>query len=53
VCDQQHGAVEGVERALELLDRRDVEMVRRLVQNQAVDPTSCEEREESARSFSR
>jgi hypothetical protein len=53
VCDQQHGSVEGVKRALELLDRRHIEVVRRLVQNQTVDAARREEGEERARPFSR
>ena len=33
---EQHGAAETVERTLELLDRRDVEMVRRLVEHETI-----------------
>src|SRR5437763_2585549 len=42
--DEHDRACEHVQGALELLDRRNVEMVRRLVEHQAVDPARGEER---------
>ena len=43
--DEQHRPVVAGERALELLDRLDVEVVRRLVEDEAVDAARGEERE--------
>src|SRR5579859_1955693 len=45
---EQDGAVVGGKRALELLDRLDVEVVRRLVENEAVHAASGQEREAGA-----
>jgi hypothetical protein len=53
VCDEHDRAVECVEGALQLVDRRKVEMVRRLVEDQAVDAASGEERDERARALAR
>ena len=47
------GSVEGVERALELLDRGDVEMVRRLVEHEAVHAARREQRQQCARALAR
>ena len=49
--DQEHGAVERPERLLELLDRGQVEVVRRFVEHEAVDAGDREQREDSARAF--
>ena len=51
VRDEQHRAVVAGERALELLDRLDVEMVRRLVEDEAVDAARGEQREHRARAL--
>src|SRR3954463_14064339 len=51
--DQDHGAVVGREAALELLDRLDVEMVRRLVEHEAVDAVGGQEREAGASALAR
>ena len=49
--DEQHGAVERRERLFELLDRGQVEMVRRFVEHEAVHAGDREQREDSARAF--
>jgi len=46
-------AVVCVERALELFDRRDVEVVRRLVEDETVDAARSEQRQDRTRSLSR
>ena len=51
--DEDHGAVVAGEAALELLDRLDVEVVRRLVEDEAVDAAGGEEREPGARALAR
>jgi hypothetical protein len=48
VGDEQHRAAERIERRLELLDRRQVEVVRRLVEHQAVRAGRHEQREHRA-----
>src|SRR5262249_29547672 len=48
VRDEDHGAVIAGEGALELLDRLDVEVVRGLVEDEAVDTAGGEEREPGA-----
>ncbi|GAA3209960.1 Tex family protein [Streptomyces thermocoprophilus] len=45
VGDQQQRALVGVERGLQLLDRRQVQMVGRLVQHQQIDAPALEQRE--------
>ena len=50
---EQHRAVVAGERALELLDRLDVEVVRRLVEDEAVDAARGEQREHGARALAR
>jgi len=49
VRDQHHRPLERVERTLQLLDCRDVEMVRRLVEDEAVDAARGEERDQRPR----
>ena len=49
--DEQDGPVECVERPLQLLDRRNVEMVRRLVEDQAVDAARREQRDQRPRAL--
>ena len=51
--DEDHGPVEGVERSLELFDRRHVQMVRRLVENEAVHATRGEQCEQRTSAFAR
>src|SRR5207302_1481642 len=51
VRDEEDGADEAVERRLELLDRLEVEMVRRLVEDEAVDAARAEEGERRAASL--
>src|SRR6266508_4055061 len=46
---QHHRPLERVERTLQLLDCRDVEMVRRLVEDEAVDAARGEERDQRPR----
>src|SRR2546430_9253981 len=46
-------SLEGLERGLELLDRRQVEVVRRLVEDEAVHAASRRERERRARPLAR
>jgi hypothetical protein len=53
VRDEHDRSLERIERALKLLDRRNVEMVRRLVEDQAVHATGSEERDERAGALSR
>src|SRR5215468_7305803 len=53
VRHEQHCAVECVQRPLELLDRRDVEVVARLVEDQAVDAARSEQSEQRTRSLPR
>jgi hypothetical protein len=53
VADEDDRARKAVERMLELFDSRNVEMVRRLVEDEAVDPTRCEERHERTRPLAR
>jgi len=48
VSDEQDGAGEGVEGDLELLDGGEVEVVRRLVENQHVGATCLQQREAGA-----
>src|SRR5438105_12036170 len=49
VRHEDDGALEGLERGLELLDRRQVEVVRRLVEDEAVHAARRRERERRAR----
>ena len=49
--DEHDRALKHVQGALELLDRRNVEMVRRLVEHDAVDAARGEERDEGARTL--
>ncbi len=51
--DDDEAAVVAGERRLELLDRLEVEVVRRLVEDQAVDAACCEQREPGARALAR
>ena len=51
VGDEQQRAVEGVERLLELLDGREVEVVRRLVEHEAVAAVHHEQPEHGSRPF--
>jgi len=51
VRHEQHGAGETVERTLELLDRRDVEMVRRLVEHETVHPAGGQEGDQRTRAL--
>jgi hypothetical protein len=51
VADQQHGSGEGVEGLFDLLDGRQVEMVGRLVEHQAVAPDRHEQRQHQPRAF--
>jgi adenine C2-methylase RlmN of 23S rRNA A2503 and tRNA A37 len=53
VRDEQDRAVERVQSALQLLDRRNVEMVRRLVEDQEVDASCGQKREQRARALAR
>jgi len=46
-------SIEGLERALELFDRRDVEMVRRFVEHETVDAARRQQREHGARALAR
>src|SRR3954467_9079427 len=48
VGDDDEAALVALERRLEFLDRLEVEVVRRLVEDQAVDPARCEKREPCA-----
>jgi hypothetical protein len=53
VRDQQNRAVERIQGTLELLDRRNVEMVRRLVEDQEVDASGGQQRQQRARALAR
>src|SRR5579884_3914935 len=53
VGDEQHRPVVAGERPLELLDRLDVEVVRRLVQDEAVDAARGDERQAGPRALAR
>ncbi len=48
---EQHGAVVLVERALELLDGGYIQMIGRLVEDETVDTTGCEERHQCPSPF--
>jgi hypothetical protein len=53
VGDQQNRAVERIQGTLELLNCRNVEMVRRLVEDQEVDASSGQQREQRTRALAR
>src|SRR6266576_167706 len=53
VGDEEDGAVVAGEAALELLDRLDVEVVRRLVKDEAVHTAGCEQGQARARALAR
>ena len=53
VGDEQHGAREGVERGFELLDRGDVEVVRRLVEHERVHARGLEQGQCGPRALAR
>src|SRR3954449_7213628 len=53
VGDQEDGSGERVDRLLDLLDRRQVEMVGRLVEHEAVAAYRCEQRQHQTRALTR